>query len=293
MLRCRLFPPKALRPMATRCAENLAMIGRDQRPLGRLWGIADGSVHVLCRRRQADHFPREGRGNQGGAIDASMSWCVTGDDGRGSHEESPQRMLEGGDRTVGVGESGLEMGEDLRRWPARGFGRQRGRQLRWRAPLRQCRADLALAQVEALPEALPGPVAEMAIGGANGSEDAVGDGALEEAPQTAGGQAEPSDFVGAPDAESPTATATCLAVAAKNPPRADRLSLGMALLIAAQKAVANQRADHLAVRTRHLLKSLRHRAPFLGAADKPTHLAHARPVTSTTSLILPPRRGAG
>src|SRR4051794_32030281 len=37
------------------------------------------------------------------------------DDGTGLHEEGPHRLLEGGDRTVGVGEGGLEMCEDLRR----------------------------------------------------------------------------------------------------------------------------------------------------------------------------------
>ena len=48
-----------------------------------------------------------------------------GDDGPSLHEEGPQRMLEGGDGTGGVGEGGLEMGEDLgsrpvRRLPATG-----------------------------------------------------------------------------------------------------------------------------------------------------------------------------
>jgi hypothetical protein len=201
-------------------------------------------------------------------------------DGSGSHEEGVHRMLEGGNGTVGVGEGGLQMGEDLRRWPARSFSLQRGRQLRRRTPRRQCRANLALAQVEASPEALPGPVTEMAGGGTAGSDQASGDGVLEEAPQTARGQAEPSDFVCGPDADRPPATAPCLAVATKNPPCPDRLTLGVALVIAAQIAVANQRAYHLAVRTGHQLEPLRHRAPFLGAADKPSLLAHGRQVTS-------------
>src|SRR5262249_40857315 len=135
-------------------------------------------------------------------------------------------MLEGGDRTGGVGEGGLEMGEDLRGRPKRGLRRQFGR----RAPRRQCRADFALALVEPFPDALQGPVTEMAIGGADGSEDADGGSALEEAPQTAGGQAEPSDFVGDPDAERPSTTATRMAVAAKDPPRAHRLTLGIAVV---------------------------------------------------------------
>ena len=130
------------------------------------------------------------------------------------------RMLEGGDRAVGVGEGGLEMGEDLRGRLARGVRRRPGRQLGRRAASAQGGADLALCPVEAFPDALPGPVAELAIEGADGGEDAAGDGELEEPPQSAGGQAEPSDFVGEPDAEGPPATGACVAVAAKDPPGA-------------------------------------------------------------------------
>ena len=101
-----------------------------------------------------------------------------------------------------------------------------GQRLGRRAASAQCGADLALAQVEPFPDALPGPVAELAVDGAAGGDDAAGDGELEEPPQSAGGQAEPSDLVGEPDAEGPSATGTCMAVAAKDPPGADGLSLG-------------------------------------------------------------------
>jgi hypothetical protein len=179
-------------------------------------------------------------------------------------------MLEVGDRTVGVGKGCLKMREDLRRRPVRGFGRQLG----WRASPRQCRADLALALVEAFPDALQGPVTEMAVGGADGCEYTAGNGALKESPQTAGGQAEPSDFVGAPDAESPAAPMACIAVAAKDASGADRFSLGVALVIPAQIAMPNQRADNPAVRTRRLLEPLGNRVPFLGTAVKPSLRAH-------------------
>ena len=187
-------------------------------------------------------------------------------------------MLEGGNRTVGVGEGGLEMCEDLRRRrPARGFSRQRGR----RAPPKQCRADLALALVEPFPDALQGPVTQMAVGGADRSGDAAGGGAFEEPPQSAGCQAQPSDFVGDPDAESPSATATYIAVAAKDPPCAQRFSLGAALVESVQIAVPNQRANHLAVWTRRLLEPFSNRDPFLLAAVKPSLLAHVRPMPPT------------
>ena len=191
--------------------------------------------------------------------------------GVGLHEEGPHRMLEGGDGTVGVGEGGLEMCEDLRRRrPLRGFRRHLGR----RAPPKQCRADLALALVEPFPDALQSPITEMAVDGVDRSENAAGGGELEEPPQSAACQAEPSDFVREPDAEGPPATATCIAVTAKDPPRAHRFSLGVVLVKSAQIAVPNQRADHLTVRTGRLLEPLSHRTPFLGAAEKPSLLAH-------------------
>jgi hypothetical protein len=197
-------------------------------------------------------------------------------------------MLEVGDRTVGVGEGSLEMREHLRRRPMRGFGRQLG----WRASPRQCRADLALALVEAFPNALQGPVTELAFGGAAGCAYAVGHGALEEPPQTAGGQTEASDFVGAPDAESPAAPRTCIAVAAKDPPGAHGFSLGTALVKPAQIAVPNQRTDNLAMRTRCLLEPLGNRVPFLGTAAKPSLGAHApAPHENRNSTSVGKRRG--
>ncbi len=183
-------------------------------------------------------------------------------------------MLESGDRTIGVGEGGLEMGEDVRRRRStRGLSRQVG----WRTSCRQCGADLALALVEPCPDALPGAFTAPAVSdSADRRGDAAGDGVLEESPQRAGCQAEPSDFVGAPDAERPPATRTGMAVAAKDPPRAHRCSLGVALVVAAQITVANQRADHLAMGTRQQLEPLSQRVPFLGAATKPSLLAHVR-----------------
>ena len=72
-------------------------------------------------------------------------------------------MLEGGDRAVGIGEGGLEMGEDLRGRLACGVRRRPRRQLGRRAASAQGGADLALGQAEPLPDALPGPLAQLAI----------------------------------------------------------------------------------------------------------------------------------
>lgn len=83
-------------------------------------------------------------------------------------------MLEGGDRTVSIGEGGLKMRQDLRCGPARWFGRG----FRWRATCRQGRAEFALAQVEPFPDALPGPVTSPTVGDdATRSGDAARNGA--------------------------------------------------------------------------------------------------------------------
>jgi hypothetical protein len=182
-------------------------------------------------------------------------------------------MLKVGNRTVGVGKGGLEMGKDLHRRSARCSGLI-GR----RATSRQCRAELALAEVESSPEALPSPVTSPAVGNGTACRgNAAGDGALQESPQRVSGHAQASDFVSKPDAEGAAAAGTPMAIAAKDPPSADGLALGVAFIVAAQKAVTNQRADRFAMRTRRLLETIRNRVPFLLAAAKPALLAHVRP----------------
>ena len=192
------------------------------------------------------------------------------------HEEGVQRMLEGGDRTVGVREGGLEMCDDLGSGPVRRLGRQPGRQFGRPADSQESRADLALAQVEPSPDALPGSVAEMAVGSADGVGNGAGHGVLEEPPQAAAGQAEPANFVGTPDAESPPTARPTVAVAAKDPPGADGFLPGAAVVKAAQKAVADEGANNLAMRTRRQLELLSQAVPFLVAAAKQSlHANHA------------------
>lgn len=171
------------------------------------------------------------------------------------------------------------MGEDLRRRSLR------GRRFRWRAVRRQGGADLALALVEPFPDALQCPVAQMAVGGADGGGHSAGDGGFEEPPQTAGSQAQPSDFVGDPDTESAPATRASIAVAAKDPAGPDRFSLAAALVISAQITVPNERADNLAVRTRRLLQPFGNGDPFLVATVKPSLLGHARTVPLRKSRL--------
>jgi hypothetical protein len=183
-------------------------------------------------------------------------------------------MLVVGNRAKGIWKGGLEMGDNVARRSARcrgPIGRRTTRQ--------QCRADFALAQLEPSPEALPGPVASPAIGdGTDGSSDVAGDGALQESPQRAGSDAQAPDFISKPYAEGATTAATSMAVAAKDPPSPNGFALGVAFIVAAQKAVAIQRAHRFAMRTRRLLETTSKRVPFLVASAKPALLAHVRPM---------------
>ena len=192
----------------------------------------------------------------------------------GSREEGSRRVLEGGDRTVGIRKGSLQMGEHVRRrGPACRFRRRLGR----RTPSEQGCANRALAAIESLPDALQGSVAQMAVGGPDRGGDAVGRGASEERPQLAARQAQSPDFVREPNAERATATTACMAIAAKDPPSPYCFSPGTLLVKPEQEAVPNQRADRLAAGTRRLLEPLGDRDPFAFVAIKPTLDAHDSP----------------
>jgi hypothetical protein len=187
----------------------------------------------------------------------------------GLHEEAVRGLLESGDGALSVGEGGLEMGEDVRGRLAHGIaGRGPGRCIRWRAASKEGRADLALGQVEAFPDALPIAFVQPAIDGAAGGEDATCDDVLEELPQGGGGEVEASDFVDEPDAEGPPATGPVIAVAAKDAAGAEGPFPGAALVESVETAVAIQSADRVAVRARHLLEPLCDALPFLVVTKK-------------------------
>jgi len=118
----------------------------------------------------------------------------------------------------------------------------------------------------------------MAVGGlngsANGGSDAAGDGELEEHPQSAGGQAESSDFVGEPDAEGPSAAATLMAIAAEDSPGADGFSLWALVIKSGEGAMADEHADGLAVGAGDLFETFDNRDPILLVAVEPSFVAH-------------------
>ena len=132
------------------------------------------------------------------------------------------------------------MSQDLRRRRLSRLGK-----LKRLAVLPKRRADLALAEVESFPDPLHLPVAQVAVDVADSRDQAVGDNRLEKHPQTAGREAQPPDFVCEPDAERPPAACSTVAVAAEEPPSANRLFPWTALIIATQKAVPNQKASRL------------------------------------------------
>ena len=143
-----------------------------------------------------------------------------------------------------------------------------------RATPGKCGADVALGVVKPFPDAHQGPLVEMALEAAEGGADAVGDDLLEEPPESAGGQAEPSDLVGDPDAEGLAAAGPCIAVAAKDAAGAAGPALGMALVKAMEKAMANEGADGFAVGTGGQLEWFDEGVEFVVGAVKPWPVAH-------------------
>jgi hypothetical protein len=193
-----------------------------------------------------------------------------GADGSDSNKERSGRLLEGGDRAVGLGKRGLEMSEDLGGGrPAGRCGRPIGR----RTATEQGRADRTLSVLKPAPDPPEGSVAAGTVGRANGGGDAAGDGPFQERPDRTGGQAQPPDFVGEPDADGPAAAAPAMAVAAEDPPGADG-SPGTAIIEPGENAVADERADRPAVRARRQLEPLDDRGPLSFAAAEPSFVAH-------------------
>jgi len=153
--------------------------------------------------------------------------------------------LEGGDGTVGVGEAGLEMSEDL---CSGGPTCVRGRDLGRRTATQERGADGGLAVVESLPDALPGSVASRALGGFDGGDDGADDGELEERPEGVCGDVQASDLVGEPDAEGSPTAGPLTPLVAIDPPRTDGGSLRVAVVESGENAVAIECTDGVAVR---------------------------------------------
>ena len=160
------------------------------------------------------------------------------------------------------------MCEDECRRSARRFERPLGK----KEPVRQVGADRALSIEEPRPDALPRAVTESAVDVTDRRLDGTGDGLNEELPQATGGHLQAFDVISGPDAEGPPATRPCIAVAAKDPPRAEHDS--SALIPPMQTPMQNEHANHLAMLTGLQFDLLGQRDPFLIVAVKPTRAEH-------------------
>ena len=150
-------------------------------------------------------------------------------------------------------------GDEMRE---REFLRSRGSDPGRRPPSHKRRADGALCLQEPLPDPVRRGIAQAALEIAEGLQlIAAGHGLLEKGPQGVGGQEQTSDPVRQPDAEGSSATARPSAIAAINPPRADRWLM--------------------------LVRSRRNRAKTHGGSGSPRACNADRPSSSTRPA--PPR----
>jgi hypothetical protein len=205
------------------------------------------------------------RGAQAGRYRTAGGWRVCPRRVNGSDEEQAQGLLEGGNGTGIVGEGGVQMSQDLGR--QRSSCGIRGHLGRW-AKSQECRADSALGEVEALADTLPGSVAQMAGGGANGGPQAAGEEALEKGPQSARGEAESTNPVCEPDAEGASAAESLVTIATEDASCPQRLPLWAGVVKSVQSAMAHQKAYGVAVGTRGQLELLDDGVPLVVAAKE-------------------------
>ena len=194
------------------------------------------------------------------------------------HEAGLQPDLEGDKRARMVAECRLEMSVRMLR-------RLLGSELRRLAEPGQRRANGALGLSKTFPDPVGRGLAQAAVEFAEGLPFVAGGNAVDEKrPQAFGGQEQPCDLVGPPDAESSAAAAGSISVAAEDPLRSHGLPPRMLIVIAAEKSVSNQPADLFAVRTRRQLQLRQHLLEFrLSLAN--SH-APARIQSPATAAIL-------
>ena len=132
----------------------------------------------------------------------------------------------------------------------------------------------------------------MAVGSGNGSDQTARGGGQEEPPQGAGREAQASDFVGKPDADGTPAAGAGIAVAAKDAASADDVARGGGVIKAAQRAMANEVANDMAMRTGRQLESFDEGVPILSAIAEPPYFGHAD-CASVKNAILPQRERGG
>lgn len=137
-------------------------------------------------------------------------------------------------------------------------------------------ADRALGFAKSLPDPVRRGIAHSAVQIPKRLDFiAALDGLLQEFPQGVGGQPEPFDLVGRPDAERPSAAARPLPVIAEDPPGADRFLPRMLLVITSQNAVPDEGPDSSAMRASRCFELGIDRLELRGRFAKPP--AHCSP----------------
>ena len=162
-----------------------------------------------------------------------------------------------------------------------------------RSATQERRANPALGPVEAGPGAVPRSGAATARSNADGVGESPEDGVSEEGPQGARGEARAPNFGSDPDAGGASAAGSPVAVAAKDAAGPKRLALGAAVIEPAERAVAIEGANGLAVRTRCEFESLDEGDPVGFVPVEPAVIAHARGVSAVSRRVYAGGRGAG
>ena len=124
-----------------------------------------------------------------------------------------------------------------------------------------------------MPDPPEGSVAAGTFGLTDRRGDTSNDGPLEKRPHGAGGQAQPPDFLGNPDARGPAAAKTSMTVTAEDPPGPDGPS-GTAIIESDEHAVPDEHADRPAMRARRQFEPLGERGPLRAVPVKPPLVAH-------------------
>src|SRR5947208_1854395 len=123
---------------------------------------------------------------------------------------------------------------------------------------------------------------------AAGGEDAVGDGVLEELPESDGGESKASDFVGEPEGEGLAAAGLFPALVAQDSPSAEDRLPGTVLVKAVEKAVADERADAVAMRTGGQLEPFEKSVELVVIVVKASQLVHG---ASSAKIAIVASRG--
>lgn len=193
-----------------------------------------------------------------------------------SHKEGLQRDLKSGNGIERMlFECRFEMSESE-------FRRLLRRDLGWFAYGAECGADRALGLVESFPDTVRCGITQSAFEALKSLPPITGEDSLsEKLPQAIGIQKESFDLVGGPHAEGSTAAGGSIPITAEDTPSTDGFPTQLRLVIATQKAVANQESKSFTMGTSHRFQHGEYSIDFVLRATNP--LTHDSAPPSDTS----------